>query len=406
MSPPPQSSQGLLPVAAAATDRSVAPLHATAIGQWGEILPFTALRGLAAWWVVGYHVRENIPLVGAWTQATWSVLSRGALAVDLFFIMSGFVMALSYGPAFRDGVTPRRFFRFIALRLGRVYPLHILILLLFISVPVALAVTGRPPLDAQFPLDYFIQSVFLVQASGFFHSLAWNLPAWSISTEMMFYLLCPFIMVGAARGLLGIGAHLVVMACVLVLLAVVGILADGLTNGIERYGVFRCILECTLGVLLFRSAAMAGTRGWLALLLLVAAALCGGAYAAGLAPDYAVVPIAFACLLWSLLHPRNWLGRVLSNPLLLWLGRLSYATYLVHFLLKYWVKFLLGGIVSPTVLLASYLAGVLLASVALHHLVELPTRHLSRRLVARWFDDRTAARPAWAAVQVPGGLKD
>ena len=369
----------------------------------GEILPFTALRGLAAWWVVGYHFRENLPPFGPGSRELWSVLSRGALAVDLFFIMSGFVMALSYGPAFHQGVTLRGFFRFIALRLGRVYPLHILILVLFISVPVALSVTGRPPLDSQFPWDYFVQSVFLVQASGIFHGLAWNLPAWSISTEMMFYLLCPAILVGTARGLLGIPAHLVVMACVLVMIAFIGIMAGGLTNGIERYGVFRCIFECTLGVLLFRASAMAGTRGWLMLVLLAVSALCGWVYATGVAPDYAVVPLAFACLLWSLLHPRNWLGRAISNPVLLWLGRLSYATYMVHFLLKYWVKFLLGGNVSAPILLAAYLGSVLVASVALHYLVELPTRRLSRHLVRRWFDDRAPKRSAWT--QVPGGVE-
>jgi len=171
----------------------------------GEILPFTALRGLAAWWVVAYHFREFIP-VGDNARI---VLSRGALAVDLFFIMSGFVMALSYGRGFQHRVTARGYFRFLALRVGRIYPVHLLVLCLFVSVPLALAVTGRSPLPGQFSVGYFVQSLVLVQASGFGQGVAWNLPAWSISTEMVFYLLFPFVMLGAERGVAGLVPHLV-----------------------------------------------------------------------------------------------------------------------------------------------------------------------------------------------------
>ena len=378
-------------------DGSVRQLRAA-----GEILPFTALRGLAAWWVVGYHFREYIP----GPNALRAVLSHGALAVDLFFIMSGFVMALSYGPSFRDGVTVPGYLRFIALRLGRIYPLHLLVLLLFISVPLTLALTGRPALPSQFPPGYFVQSLFLVQASGFFHNLAWNLPAWSISTEMMFYLLCPFVLVGTARGLFGIASHVVVMACVLTLIGFVGIMADGLTNGIDQFGVFRCVLECTLGVLLFRVSVAAPMSGWFSLGLLAGALLSGLAYATGLAPDYAVVPLAFTCLLWSLLHRRQWLGVALSNPVLLWLGRLSYATYMVHFLLKYWVKFLFPAYAPIVAVSAAYLASVLLASVALHYLAELPARRWGRSLVRRWFDNGPVVRTNWAPSRASGGMQD
>jgi len=186
----------------------------------------------------------------------------------------------------------------------------------------------------------------------------------------------------------------------------VGLAANGLTNEIDRLGVFRCVLECTAGVLLFRVAGLAWPSGWRSTALLLAAGLCAWLYAVGQAADYVVVPLGFVCLLWALLNPRQWLGILLSNPVLLWLGRLSYATYMVHFLMKYWIKFLLQGHVALPVLASVYLGSVLVASVALHYLVELPTRRLSRALIRRWFDDGNARQPAWAAPRSAGGVPD
>src|SRR5438270_10257910 len=59
----------------------------------------TAMRGLAAWWVVLYHFRDEVPQ-GLFGNALYSVISHGDLAVDFFFELSGFVIALRYAGRF------------------------------------------------------------------------------------------------------------------------------------------------------------------------------------------------------------------------------------------------------------------------------------------------------------------
>ena len=348
-----------------------------------EILAFTALRGLAAWWVAIYHFDEVLPVHGPFER----FIVNGPLAVDLFFVMSGYVMALSYGAAFESGISWRGYGRFMGLRLARIYPLHIVMLIGFLSVPIALELTGRPPLWGHLQPDAFVASVFLVQ-NWFNGDLDWNVPAWSISTELMFYLLFPAAVFLLAKVVRNIGLVLLAGVATLLFLA----LAFGSASYTDEFGLMRCLPECLLGMLLFHSARLApmGPTGSAGLFCVSIGAM--GLDAARLGTDQATMPLAFACLLWSLTEPRFWVSRLLSNPVLLWLGRVSFSTYLAHFLVKYWLKFLLGGRVPDTVLFVAYIACVTLASWVLHHAVELPGQAAGRMLADTLFRPSTAGR--------------
>src|SRR5947207_4699557 len=100
-----------------------------------QIFPLTSLRGLAAWWVAVYHFRDYLPLPSP--NPIYDFFSRGYLAVDLFFVLSGFVLQLSY---FRNpiGITRSSIVEFALARVARIYPLHVFMLMLFTTVPLAI----------------------------------------------------------------------------------------------------------------------------------------------------------------------------------------------------------------------------------------------------------------------------
>ena len=96
----------------------------------------TGIRGLAAWWVVIYHFRDHYP--DDPSHLFSRVSGHGYLAVDFFFELSGFILALNYLHAFHN-LNTRQAFHFLGLRLARIYPLHIFMLALFLLNPLAIA---------------------------------------------------------------------------------------------------------------------------------------------------------------------------------------------------------------------------------------------------------------------------
>ena len=349
----------------------------------GEILPFTGLRGLAAWMIVFYHFREFVLADGLLLD----IVGRGEYAVDLFFVMSGFVIALSYGDDFRDGISLGEAGRFLVKRLARIYPVHGVMLLAFLSVPLALALTERQ-LPKLFTLDYYAKSVLLIQNWGFTDALAWNVPAWSISTELLFYIAFPLLAVAFARLARAPAVLLAIGGGVLLAIFLFGWAVGGLVEDTPRYGMVRCLLECGLGVWLFHATARFQDSRARSAGLLCAALCLIGCYAAGWLPDYAAMPAAFACLLWAVLTPDFWLSRALSHPLVVRLGQVSFSTYMVHFLVRAWVKLLLVDEWPALPVFAIYVLVVAGASVLLYRFVEEPGRLAGRRLTKRWFVSR------------------
>ncbi len=335
----------------------------------------TALRGLAAWWIVLYHFRQDIGLDRVRIQA---FLSPGYLAVDLFFVMSGFVIALTGMPALRDP-TLGRAMQFWALRLVRVYPLHLAVLLMMVINPVAihfLSTAGGT--SGRYALPYFLQSLLLIQNWGFAPEIAWNVPAWSISTEWAAYLLFPALAWLVSRLLTNAAASWAATGLMLLSVTAFGWFLLGLGQDIVHTGLPRCLLEFALGICLHQ---LWRHRAWWPHHALPAG---GALLVAGCAlgwPDYAFAPLAAVLLVLGSLRPGagTWL---LERPLLLWLGELSYATYIVHFFVRDWVKFLIIRPATPVALsVIAYMAAVLAASSILHRWVELPCRAYGRRLV-------------------------
>ena len=163
-------------------------------------------------------------------------------------------------------------------------------------------------------------------------------------------------------------AALVIFAC-----AVPALSPSGLGFIGQRFGLFRCVAEFSIGMGIFRLDQGRGrsrAETGLALGLAVAGAM---AFLLAQAADYMLVPMIFAALIYGLSDERGPLARLLRHPALQWLGVVSYSTYLSHYFLKIWTKFILvrPGM-SADLPFPAYVAAVLIASALLYRYVERP----------------------------------
>jgi peptidoglycan/LPS O-acetylase OafA/YrhL len=315
--------------------RSVALQNGTRLR---ELPGLTPLRGIAALWVVFYHFSaEYLPQLN--TNEFSHIIPKGYLAVDLFFLLSGFVLAHVYGGGLECG-RPCRFLPFIRARLARVYPLHLFVLVVFVSLTLAIGGLHHPPgrltepipLTGERSLTALVANLFMLQglnAGG----LSWNYPSWSISTEFMAYLAFPLLLPIVWRA----GPRLRLGLTVLLLGALAGFsyaTNDYFNQWDGLPAVLRCLDEFLLGCMAYvtfgRNAGGLLASDWIAfatLGLLLLLLQSNG-------PDIATV-LLFAPLIGAAVANEGRFAQMLNARPLIWLGEISYSLYLVQDLGKY-----------------------------------------------------------------------
>jgi peptidoglycan/LPS O-acetylase OafA/YrhL len=349
----------------------------------------TGIRGVAAWMVVLYHIRLN--LTDILPDGAIAALGKGYLAVDLFFMLSGFVLWYNYAEKLRI-VSIVSAADFLWRRLARVWPLHLFILTLYALLVLVLFKLDRS--TDFYPLHEFPLHVFLLQNWGWTNDLAWNHPAWSISTEFAAYLLFP-LTVGLVRWASLPTAVIAAFAAALLLAVHVLFALNGHSNlggDITHLGLWRCLLEFSLGSLLCIAWSRLGGSAGLAM---SAGVTCGLSLAAGVLfnyPETAFVPVVFASALLALASSKGMLSKLLSSRPAVYLGEISYSTYLSHFLLFTLFKmvFVDASMQLGWAALAGFMALVLVASVVLYHLIEKPAQRWLNRHKPKV---RTSSRP-------------
>src|SRR5438128_9980059 len=191
-------------------------------------------RGIGACLVVLFRFHGYSPIY------TNAVVRNSYLFVDFFFVLSGFVIAWNYSDRLDSWPGVRKF---LILRLGRVYPLHLFMLLCFVAWETLrlLSHTEGTFTGPNSP-SAVISNLFLVQSLGLHDSLTWNGPSWSISTEMWTYVV--FALVCAW---LGMRNWMLLMAALAapVLLALLS--KSGMDTTFD-WGMIRCLFGFALGV--------------------------------------------------------------------------------------------------------------------------------------------------------------
>jgi peptidoglycan/LPS O-acetylase OafA/YrhL len=203
----------------------------------------TAVRGLLALWVFVYHVNLHLHFAGV-----ASLIGRGYLGVDGFFILSGVVLAHRHPRPSQSLVAYRRFWW---RRLLRLYPTALAMLMVLV-VGLLLARLGGVHPHQAFRADgrEFALQLLMVNGWGFSHGWTWNYPSWSISTEWAGYLLFPLLGLLAAR-CDGRSAVIATAGAGLALLLLSGVSGTGL-NLTYQGALLRFFPEFIGGILLAR----------------------------------------------------------------------------------------------------------------------------------------------------------
>jgi len=351
--------------------------------QRDDIQSLTGLRGVAAWWVVIYHFRDPIaPYVGSFI---YSVIEHGYLAVDLFFILSGFVIYLNYSKDFEE-LTKNNIKKFFIKRFARIYPLHISMLLIFLLNPMAIYLFSKAAsYDGRYELGYYLLSIFLIQNWGFTHALMWNIPAWSLSTEMAAYIGFPFVCWAINKlklhtALAGLVLFVLAIICIALTFSSLG--STSLEGDIPGMGLIRCLLEFNLGMIacrIYRDHYSAIIKNsWLFMSGFGFIMIMG--YMINL-PDYIFIPISYSFLLFGVINIKILPSRFFGSALVAYFGNISYSTYLVHYFIKDWVKFLSIDIGMIQFLI--YIILTLLSSIMLYRMIENPGRRVITWLALR-----------------------
>ncbi|MBO9574326.1 MAG: acyltransferase [Sphingobium sp.] len=360
-----------------------------------------SLRGVAACFIVLYHIVAS--------SSFWPApfLEHAWLFVDFFFVLSGFVIGFSYGDRLEEGYPIGRY---MLQRFFRIYPLLLVMLLVYLAFEIVFALAGsgaasRQPFDGIYSVPSFISALFMAQIFFGPDNLPWNGPSWSVAAEFWTYLIFALAM--------RIRRRLIVPLCLLTVLIVPVYLAY-LTD--RNMGVFhdgalaRCLFGFATGVLCWklpeRIREHALPRWADHLLEFTVVGLCVAFVTiAGVDRLSLAAPLVFVLAVGVFSRERGVLSALLKRAAFVTVGNLSYSIYMIHwFLLWRFFNMLalaeritgldlvatrdgqtgLGG--SPALQVASmlvFLAGVLLAAFLSYRLIEKPGQKLGKMLIAR-----------------------
>lgn len=292
-----------------------------------RIASLTGLRGVAAVAVMLYH----IPHAPAFEAFAIPLFARAYLSVDLFFVLSGFVISIGYHERVVKHLSAASYGDFLLNRMARVWPLHFVVSLVFLA-RILLNVSGEQTV-ALTPAN-LITNLLMVQSWGWgTQPLAGN--SWSVSTELVAYLAYPLVAILAFSRLAWLQA--LGAAALLVLTATLGNGAQGpldVNDADSILPVLRCLAGFSLGVIAYRLAKYPKCQQWLGGEHGFIAA-CALLFVAFLVPRGDVlVALCFPVLVIACYYDGRGARALLANRLVFHLGLISYSIYLWHPLVR------------------------------------------------------------------------
>ncbi len=293
----------------------------------------TPLRGIAALWVVVFHFQEVI--IKFVSPDRTQLVAKGYMMVDLFFIMSGFIICHVYQQNFQTGLSSKYFRRFIVARFARIYPLHLLTLVLLIIL-IAASKSWNPVDDP----TAIPTNLFLIHSFGIHKVFTWNVPSWSISAEWWAYMAFPFLVIFIYRkkelaiSLLGLFAIVVYIAIMYWLprknpFDPTAVVPHNLDSTFD-YGYLRGLAGFIIGMLLYKAyetglLLKTFQKDITAVIVILATVLC-----LHIGLNDGIYIILFAVIVFAFALNNGKLNIICNNRFAQYIGKISYSIYLVQ----------------------------------------------------------------------------
>jgi peptidoglycan/LPS O-acetylase OafA/YrhL len=373
------------------------PVPGSPAAGGGELRALTGLRAVAAAWVVLFHFHFTaLPGVAVVSGLLGPLVTQGALGVDLFFVLSGFVIAYTYLEQLGPRLTAAQTGRFVWARACRIWPAYALVLHMFGIWLVARAAYGADPdiaFQAVQPVlspGEWVQQMVMVQLwdNPYLDGASWVGSTWSISAEWLAYLLFPLVAVVFHRmrnlpaGVLAAGAVALMTP----------IATAYLSTGSPYYPwswLVRILCGFGAGILTYLAVRRLRHRPDARRAASVVASVTPVLVAVGLLAGELVGPgrggavlVLFPVLVGALALADGGVARWLSRPAMVHGGRISYALYLIHIPMfeVYWLALRrYGGYGGSTLLAADGLLAHVLGLLVL--VATVPAAHLLYRHV-------------------------
>jgi peptidoglycan/LPS O-acetylase OafA/YrhL len=358
----------------------------------GKLLGIEAVRGLAALMVVLFHAGTLLAGPKDYGRLAFGgMFAFGRAGVDVFFVLSGFIITLVHAP---DVGRPGRLPNFATRRLLRIYPSYWIATLIMLAIMLASPTPGRLERDPAFVLS----SLFLLPAQG--EPLLG--PGWSLRHELLFYALFAACLVSRRLGIGVLGLWFGAIAANIAGIMIAGhplsaglagswllsplnmefLAGIGVTTLLLKGSVPWPLYQAGLGSCLFASIAAVETAS------------------PGLQTNWPPLHLGYAAAAFLILLGLASRERQAPFRVPAWLVRLgdaSYALYLLHVIVIMLGVYVLRRL-RPIVILPLDLAFILLVACAVA--CALAFTHFVERPLLAWLGARLRSRRA-----SPAGLK-
>jgi peptidoglycan/LPS O-acetylase OafA/YrhL len=346
------------------------------------------LRGIAAFLIVIYH----IPI---WNSAyNLTFIRNFYLIVNIFFVLSGFLIYKTYSNKLKN---IKEFSRFLFLRIGRLYPLHIFFLTVFVVIEIIkyfaqnnfgiISLNSQPFRENN--ITALFQNIFLVQAIGpTNNAITFNLPSWTVSVEFYTYFLFALIVLyfKKFKFFFFFGFFIVSLSFLLISKNYYGF--DLLLNCLSGFflGSITAYLENKIKVTLPKYTSL------VAFIMIVSFLI----FKINSSYDPIIFFLTTSLILTLTANKNGYLNKRLKLRLFVWLGSISYSLYMSHFCIIWIVnQFIRVVLKKPEILIAgksipqltnfeSFIAviltltTVLIVSTLVHKFIETPFRLKSK----------------------------